>query len=49
MKLSIVISTFNGQENIIEQLDTIRTQSRNADEVLILDDCSTDKSNKNVY
>ena len=33
---------FNGKKFIIEQLDSIRTQSRNADEVLIFDDCSTD-------
>ncbi|MFT8823814.1 glycosyltransferase, partial [Liquorilactobacillus satsumensis] len=44
MKTSIVMSTYNGQQYIIEQLESIRSQSRIADEVLIFDDCSTDKT-----
>lgn len=42
MKLSVVLSTYNGENFIIEQLESIRNQSRKADEVLIFDDCSTD-------
>lgn len=42
MKLSIVLSTYNGEQYIIEQLESIRNQSRQADEVLIFDDCSND-------
>lgn len=44
MKTSVVLSTYNGQEYIIEQLESIRNQSRAADEVLIFDDCSTDRT-----
>lgn len=44
LKLSIVLSTFNGQDNIIDQLESIRKQNRKADEVLIFDDCSTDNT-----
>ena len=42
MKISIVLSTFNGSEYITEQLDTLRNQTRPAEEVLISDDASTD-------
>ncbi|MGN1277743.1 MAG: glycosyltransferase [Floccifex sp.] len=44
MKLSIVISTYNGEKHITEQLCSILNQKREADEVLIFDDCSTDKT-----
>lgn len=44
MKISIVLSTYNGEAYIIEQLNSIMNQSRKADEVLIFDDCSTDKT-----
>ena len=42
MKTSVVISTYNGEKYIIEQLDSLRKQSRPADEVIIADDCSSD-------
>lgn len=42
MKLSIVLSTFNGEKYILEQLESLRNQVRKADEVIIRDDCSTD-------
>lgn len=42
MKISIVLCTYNGQTYITEQLDSIRKQSRDPDEVLIFDDCSDD-------
>ena len=42
MYLSVVISTYNGSKYILEQLDSIRNQTRRADEVMIIDDCSTD-------
>jgi len=42
MNISIVLSTFNGDEYIVEQLDTLRNQTRLAEEVLISDDASTD-------
>ena len=44
MKLSIVLSTYNGGAYITEQLDSILNQTRKADEVLIFDDCSTDNT-----
>lgn len=42
MKISIVLSTYNGSKYIEEQLESIRRQSLAADEVIISDDCSTD-------
>ena len=42
MKISIVLAAYNGAKYITEQLDSLRTQSRSADEVIIRDDCSTD-------
>ncbi len=42
MKVSVVISAYNGKQYIEEQLESIRTQTRSVDEVLIADDCSTD-------
>ena len=44
MKTSVVISTYNGEKYIIEQLESIRTQSVPVDEVLIFDDCSKDNT-----
>jgi glycosyltransferase involved in cell wall biosynthesis len=44
MRISIVLSTYNGGAYITEQLDSILNQTRKADEVLIFDDCSTDKT-----
>ena len=44
MKISIVMSTYNGEKYIVDQLDSIRKQSRMPDEVLIFDDCSTDRT-----
>ncbi|KRL76582.1 glycosyltransferase [Ligilactobacillus equi] len=44
MKLSIVMSTYNGQKYILEQLESLRLQKRQADEVLIFDDGSTDET-----
>lgn len=42
MKLSIVMTTYNGMRHIEEQLDSILNQKRKADEVLIYDDGSND-------
>lgn len=42
MIISIVLSSYNGRKYIIEQLDSILHQTRQPDEVLIFDDCSTD-------
>lgn len=44
MTISVVISTYNGESFIVEQLDSIRMQSKQPDEVLILDDISSDNT-----
>lgn len=44
MNISIVISSYNGSSHIVEQLDSIRNQTRTPDEVLICDDRSTDST-----
>ena len=44
MKLSVVMSSYNGEKYIKEQLKSIQTQERPADEVLIRDDGSTDNT-----
>ena len=43
-KVSVVMTTFNGEKYIKEQMDSIRTQSLEPDEVIICDDCSTDRT-----
>ena len=40
--VSIAIASYNGINYIPEQLESIRTQTRLPDEVIIADDCSTD-------
>lgn len=42
MRVSLVLSAYNGLEYIAEQLDSLRLQDKSFDEVLICDDCSTD-------
>ena len=42
MNISVVLSTYNGAKYIIDQMESLKSQSRAADEVLIFDDCSTD-------
>lgn len=44
MTTSVVIACYNGEKYILEQLESIRTQTVAADEVLICDDCSTDNT-----
>lgn len=42
IRISLVLSSYNGREYVEEQLDSLRLQNRTFDEVLISDDCSTD-------
>ncbi|MBQ7594547.1 MAG: glycosyltransferase [Synergistaceae bacterium] len=42
IRVSIAIASYNGEKYILEQLESIRTQTRFPDEVIIADDCSTD-------
>lgn len=44
MKISIVMSTYNGEKFILEQLESLKQQTCQIDEVLINDDCSTDNT-----
>lgn len=44
LSVSVVISSYNGEKYIIEQLDSIRKQTQRVDEVIIADDCSTDNT-----
>jgi glycosyltransferase involved in cell wall biosynthesis len=42
VKVSVVMASYNGAEYIYEQLESIKNQTRKADEVVISDDNSTD-------
>ena len=42
MRVSVAMTTYNGEKYIIEQLDSLRKQSLKIDEVIIQDDCSSD-------
>lgn len=44
MKISIVLTTYNGERFILEQLNSIFKQTIRPDEVLIIDDCSDDNT-----
>lgn len=44
MKTTVVLSCYNGEKFIIEQLESIRNQTVPPNEVLIGDDCSTDNT-----
>lgn len=41
-KTSVVMTTYNGQKYLREQMDSLREQTMPIDEVIIMDDCSTD-------
>lgn len=44
MTCAVVMSTYNGEKYIVEQLDSIRLQTVLPDEVIISDDCSSDST-----
>ena len=44
IKVSVAMTSYNGEKYIIEQLESIRTQTRAPDEVIILDDRSSDNT-----
>ena len=44
MSVSVVITTYNGEKYIVDQLESLRNQTRKIDEVLIYDDGSTDST-----
>lgn len=48
MSVSVCIATFNGDRFIEEQLESVLRQTRQPDEVIVCDDCSTDKTAEKV-
>ncbi|NBH72680.1 glycosyltransferase [Clostridiaceae bacterium] len=44
IRISVVMTTYNGERYLIQQLNSIAYQTKKADEVLIFDDCSTDST-----
>ena len=44
MRVSVLLSSFNGEDYIVEQLNSIKNQTMRIDEVVIVDDCSTDRT-----
>lgn len=42
MKISVAMTTYNGERFLQKQLESIRKQNRKVDEVIICDDCSVD-------
>jgi glycosyltransferase involved in cell wall biosynthesis len=44
MSVSVCIATYNGQDHIIKQLDSILDQLGENDEVIVVDDCSSDNT-----
>lgn len=44
IRLSVALCTYNGAEFLRSQLDSILSQTRPADEIIIVDDCSTDET-----
>lgn len=44
MKVSVAMTTYNGEKYLVEQLDSIKNQTHPVDEVIILDDISKDNT-----
>ena len=42
--ISVAMAVYNGEKYIVEQLDSIRNQTREVDEVIVCDDCSSDST-----
>ena len=42
--VSVVIATYNGEKYIVKQLECIRNQTQKPDEVIIVDDRSSDNT-----
>ncbi|HEV2329665.1 MAG TPA: glycosyltransferase, partial [Verrucomicrobiae bacterium] len=46
--VTTVMPVFNGERHLLEALDSLAHQSRPPDRVIVLDDCSTDRTSKIV-
>ena len=46
LSCSVAIATYNGEKYILDQLNSIETQTVPPDEIIICDDCSTDRTVK---
>ena len=44
MKISVALCTYNGAKYIKEQIDSILNQTKKVDEIIVCDDCSSDKT-----
>lgn len=42
MKISVVMTTYNGEKYLNQQIDSILSQTLQPDEIIVCDDCSTD-------
>ena len=48
MMISVAMASYNGEKYIWEQLETIYNQTRKVDEIVIVDDCSTDGTSATI-
>ena len=48
LKISVAITTYNGEKYLLEQLESIKNQIRTPDEVVIIDDASTDDTTQMI-
>lgn len=48
-EVSLVMAVYNGEKYLIEQLDSIRKQTYLIDEVILIDDVSTDNSYELIH
>jgi len=44
MRISIALATYNGERYLLEQLESFRRQTLQPDELVVCDDCSSDKT-----
>jgi len=44
LRIAVVVPTYNRQKLVLETLESIRGQTRAADRVVVVDDCSTDET-----
>jgi glycosyltransferase involved in cell wall biosynthesis len=48
MRISVVIIVFNLEDYVRDAIDSVVAQTRKADEIIVVDDCSTDRSGERV-